>query len=249
MVRTFILILSLSLLAPSAYSAQAWIARARKVGQSETAAARDSALASLRKQKNLAEKLTKALDTKDRPLALDAIGALPMKNLIPELQNRVPTDSDGFLILTLSSLLDNENKDSVLKTYTETLNGNIESVSAGAIVAMLEPLGRLGEQLSKETLTKLEAHAYPEVRSSLLSYLRVLTLTHNKRDNDAMITKALAAPEFQLRLQAVSIIKEISLQAGRTPIIAPAELDKHCQKEAAVRVKEQCLTFLRRGQP
>lgn len=225
-----------------------WIQRARKVGQSETPAARNAALAGLRKQKNLSSKLVKALDSKDRALALDAIGALPLKDLVPELQKRASSDPDGFLILTLSSLLDQQNKDSILSTYKEALDNESE-VSPAAIVAMLEPLGRLGEVLDKSILEKLAAHPYPEVRSAVLSYIRAHALLHNKRDHDNLVTKAIGAPEFQIRMQAISFAKEINSQSGKPAILPHSELEKHCLKERASRVREQCLVLIRKGQP
>src|SRR5688500_14939679 len=74
-----------------------WAEAARKAGQSETAQVRSEALAELRKEKNLDQKLIAALDTSDRYLALEAISALQMKKLVPELLDKVEKDKDGFL--------------------------------------------------------------------------------------------------------------------------------------------------------
>lgn len=244
--RLLYFVLSFTFVGLEAEGAESWVARARKVGQSETPAAREGALRSLRKHKNLSAKLVKALDTSNRALALDVIAALPLKSLLPELQARVSSDPDGFLILALSSLIDETNKDSVLKTYTEALNDS-DRLSPGAIVAILEPLGRLGQPIENEIALKLWSHPYPEVRSSLLSYIRVTALTHKKRDYDAIALKGLRASEFQLRLQTISFLNELTT-AGSTPLLKVSELEKHCQKERSVRIKSQCLSFLRRGQ-
>lgn len=239
--------LFVALISQDATARTSWTYRARRVGMGETVAAREAALSSLRKEKNLSAKITAALDSKNRALALDVITALPLKNLVPELQSRAASDPDGFLILALSALLDEQNKDSILKTYTDALSNEAE-LSPAAIVSMLEPLGRLGQALPKDVVERLAAHSFPEVRSSLLAYLRTLALTHNKRDHDAVISKFLTASEFQLRLQAISLLKEVASQTGKTPIVEVAELEKHCQKERPTRIKDQCLSFLRRGQ-
>jgi hypothetical protein len=187
-----------------------WIDVARKVGQSESEQVRSKALAELRKQKNLDQKLIAALDTEDRALALEAIANLELKTLVPELQKRVASDKDGFLTLTLSSLLDEKNKDGILKGYTELLKSKKYSkLSPAVVVAELEPLGRIGIELPIKFVGELFKHPYPEVRASTLLYIRAMALTHKKRQYNSFVSKQLKANDYHLRLQAAALAKEL----------------------------------------
>ena len=223
-----------------------WINAARRVGQSETAQAREQSLTALRSQKNLNQKLLKALDTSDRALALDAIAALSLKELVPELLERIVRDQDGFLTLNLSSLMDETNKAQILGGYTDLIgSAQYSELSAGAIVAMLEPLGRLGETLSRDEVLKLSRHSFPEVRSATLQYLRAMALAHNDRAHDMIARDFLKSGEFQLRLQAVAFFNEL-LDKRLPPIYSVSQLRSSCQKEPNKIVRDECLRLLKK---
>jgi HEAT repeat protein len=181
---------------------RSWTRLARQVGQTEKT--RKSAMKKLREMKDLNSTLLKALDSQDRALALDVIANMQLNELVPELLTRLSSDEDGFLVLALNSLLNEKNKSLILNTYSEKLSpGRPAIYSAASVVAMLEPLGRLGTLLPRTTLAPLFSHDFPEVRMAALSYVRIMTLQHHNRQFMDLAYKALQSTPLQLRVQAL----------------------------------------------
>lgn len=190
-----------------------WTALARQVGQSETEAERTAAIRELRRLPDLSRVIRKALDTSERPLALEVISALEMQALIPELTDRAAIDRDGFTAVALNSMLTDRNKNRILKIYAARLQTDLDRLSDAVIVAFMEPIGRLSYQLPRSTLVALKDHASPDVRASLLYYLRLMALRAHNEQNVDLVADLLQAPEYQVRLQAQSITSE--MQAKR----------------------------------
>ncbi len=213
-----------------------WVRLARHVGENEKSHA--TAIRELKKIKDLDTILVKALETPERFHSLDVIAALKKTELIPQLLERVSADEDGFLVLTLNSLLNAETKNLILNTYLEKLKPERQVIhSAAAIVAMLEPLDRAGLMLPKETLASLFDHSYPEVRSSALSYVRAMILKGKRTDYQAYVLKALSSSPYQLRLQALALVEEL----GR--LEKPIDLSSvHalCEKDKNAHVRTRC---------
>lgn len=225
-----------------------WTDLARKVGTSEDV--RAQAIKELKNMKGLKGKLQKAIYTADRPLALDVISAMDLKDLIPELLLHVPADPDGFLTVAVNSMMNEKNQSEILASYSSSLESkNLPKVSPGAIVAMLEPLGRLSIKLPRTTLASLKEHSSPEVRSSTLYYLRIMSLRNHVNDNLDLVSDLLKAKEFQIRLQAVSVSAEILDQNKTSLGLRPrSELKDLCSAEKAQQIKEACLGFLANGE-
>ncbi len=243
----FLSILSFIYSAHAVVTTDSWRDAARKAGQSETTQIRSEALAELRKQKNLDQKLILALDTEDRYLALEAISALQLKKLVPDLLSKVEKDIDGFLTLTLSSLLDEANKDKVLSGYSGLLTSKkFKTISPATIVALLEPLGRIGVALPAKSVEQMFKHKYPEVRSSTLQYVRSMALAHKKREYNKVLDSGITSAEFQLRLQTISILQEL-LSLNIKSTYSLTKLRGICQKEKVKNARESCLQFLSKG--
>lgn len=227
-------------------AAPSWTSLAKKVGESEEN--RAGVIASLRKIPGLHSKLSKAIYTKDRPLALDVISALTFKDFVPELLHAVPADPDGFLTNAVNSMMEPGNQSQILKSYQDSFSPKaLPTVAPAAIVAMLEPLGRLNVALPKEALEALRAHASPEVRSSLIYYLRIMALRNKKFDSLDLLTSLTKAPEFQVRLQAVSVSSEILGVPGsssRAGLASRADLKSVCDLEKTPSVKSACYSFI-----
>ena len=186
-----------------------WKVLARKVGQSEDY--RAGAIRELRRMGSLSKDLREGLRNSDRPLALEVISALEIKSLIPDMLELVPTDSNGFLTLGLNSMMTEKNQKQIIDTYLNLLDSkNIGTVSNGSLMAMLEPMGRLGVRLPKTTIQQLKANESPEIRSSLLYYVRMMVLRHRVRDNVDVVSELAKASEYQVRLQAESVLGEIT---------------------------------------
>lgn len=233
-------------------SPEKWTELAKKVGTSEDV--RGSAIQDLKAIKGLKERLKKAIYTADRPLALDVISALDMKELIPDLLLHVPADPDGFLTVAVNAMMTDKNQTEILNSYQEILEpGNIKRVSSGAIVAMLEPLGRLAIRLPKPMLQGLKEHESPEVRASLLYYLRIMALRNQVGDHLEIVNDLLKSNEFQLRLQAVSMTAEIldhkSTNSNLTSnLMSRSDLKSICKQEKAKQIREACLGFVAAGE-
>jgi hypothetical protein len=218
-----------------------WPQLARQVGMGETEKTRLAAVRSLRAMKNLNTVLLEALETPNRSLALDVIAALDLNSLVPTLLERVSADEDGFLVLTLNSLLNNDNKANVLTAYADVIgNGRTRPASAAAIVGMLEPLGRLGIVLPKSTVSALLEHEFDEVRSATLLYVRVMTLTHGRYEYTQFGMKAFRSAPFQLRLQALFLMDEFTRRAEAKESVDIPAISNLCDKEKAPAVKTRC---------
>lgn len=225
------------------HASPAWTDLARKVGESEEN--RASVIAQLRKVPNLRSILKKSIYSKDRPLALDTISALELKDMVGELLFHVPADPDGFLTVAINSMMDAKNQTQILKSYSENLSpSSLPKMSAASIVAQLEPLGRLSVVLPPESIALLQAHPSPEVRSSTLYYVRVMGLRNKHFENVDTLSLMLKATEFQLRLQAVSIAAELMAVAPKEKLPSREALKSVCDSEKTPSVKSACLSFL-----
>lgn len=239
-ITVLLIIASFHTSAEAAGSSYHWTALARHVGQTERS--RDAAIRELRKIKNLDQTLLKSIGTSQKPLALDVITALELTHLVPELLKKIDSDKDGFLVLTLNSLLSEKNKTSVIDRYLELLKPTRQSESsAPALVAMLEPLGRLGVSLSLESVEKLFEHSYPEVRSAALYYVRMMTLMKLDRSYLKFINKALSLSPYQVRLQALYVLDEMATKSEYKGALKPAALKERCKAEKKKFVREHCL--------
>ncbi len=75
---------------------------------------------------------------------------------------------------------------------------------------MLEPLGRIGAQLTRKSVLTLKDDKVPEVKLSLLNYLRVMALKHRAYRDLAVISDLTASKVIQVRAQASAIAKELN---------------------------------------
>ena len=226
-----------------------WQSIARKVGQSEEN--RADAIRDLRRIPFLQVEMYRALSTPDRPFALEVIGALDMRSLLPDLLLRASTDDDGFTVLAVNSMMTAKNADFILKNYTDHLApSHIGTLSAPVVVAMMEPMARMNVRLPRSTLLKLSSATSPEIRSSVLYYLRLMAIRNGQLENLDLVTEMTRAREMQLRLQAISASAEIASQPAITKLSSLKSLDelsKLCLREAGSAAKEACLSFLAVG--
>ena len=222
-----------------ASASASWTDLARKVGESEDN--RANVIAQLRHIPGLKAKLSRAIYSgTQRPLALDVISALDMKDMITDLLLHVPADPDGFLTVAVNSMMDPKNQKTILDSYVSNLN-SLGGVSYAAQVAMLEPLGRLGVVLSRDVLNALSTSASPEVRSSLIYYLRMMALRNHRYENLELLAGLLKAGEFQIRMQVVSVSSEIGSRPGIPSIV---DLKHVCETEKTPSIRAACLNFV-----
>jgi hypothetical protein len=150
---------------PSLLAAKTWQELARHVGPAE--GDRQEHIDQLLEIKDLDKTLIKAIGTPDQGLALDVISALKKKDLIPNLLTSLTLDDTGFLILTINVFIAKGNYDKIFKTYKDLL-AKPDLQSPANIIAMLEPLGRLGEP--HRHARSLSTHKTPVPRGEISRY-------------------------------------------------------------------------------
>lgn len=250
-VRTSLAILcSIGLLlgASTSHATLTWEQLARHVGHSENT--RTAALRELRKFKNLNQTLMSALTSNKRALALDVISAMKIDALVPELLERVSADEDGFLVLTLNSLLSEENRSFILGSYVSLIgSGANTGATPAALVAVLEPLGRLGIVLPRNSVANLMEHSFPEVRIAALHYARQMATVHRRHDYSSLAMRALRSQPFQLRLKAIYMIEELKERPEARIHFDVLGLVNACEKERAPAVKSRCQDVIKKWRP
>lgn len=197
-----------------ANSAATWTVLARRVGFSEEY--REAAVRELRSMRGLDAQLSRALTTDDRPLALEVITDLNLRQFVPRMISLVPSDEDGFLTLAVNSMMTEANRPRVLSLYSDLLS-DWRAHSVGSIVAMLEPLGRLGKRLPRTTLVALKSHPSPDVRDATLYYLRMMSLRHGSTDNVDLVDALTHDSTVQVRDHARDVQAELR---AITPVVS-----------------------------
>lgn len=193
-------------LLPTAH-AKPWTYWARYTGPAEKK--RPTAIAELKKIENLDSILLNQIGTDTQGLALDVISALGKTHLIPQLMNKITADDSGFLALTLNALLTKDNYKSILVQYKNLIENKHEILSAANVVALIEPMGRMGRALNMATLKTLVRHQYPEVRSAVLNYARTILLEHNRSGYYPLFQMAKSDRTWQIRKQIQMHLQEI----------------------------------------
>ena len=165
--------------------------------------------------------------------------------MVPELLERVRADQDGFLTLAINSMMNEKNQKSILSYYSGLLE-KPSSLSNPVVIAILEPLGRLGVQIPRRTLLNLKNDGTADVRTSLLYYLRMMALRNRVFENLDLVTALTKAPEYQIRLQAISVSAELrsKTKIELSSLKSRDDLMALCTRETQNSVKEECLHFV-----
>jgi hypothetical protein len=136
-------------------------------------------------------------------------------------------------------MMDSKNQKTILDSYLGNLSS--KGVSFAAVVAMLEPLGRMNILVPRDVLSTLGSSPSPEVRSSVIYYLRIMALRNKRTENLDLLASFLRSAEFQLRLQAVSVSSEIGVKPG---VPSVAEMKNVCEAEKTPSIRSACLSFV-----
>ncbi len=217
-----------------------WRVAARRL-TGESPAVREQAIIDLGLVENFDQVVIQALETRDRSLALDAITALKRTQLLPQLLTRIPSDSDGFIVHTINALLTKENMGQIGSIYLQYIaEEKGKRTSPGALLAMLETLGRLGFQPRVSDLERLLAHPFPEVRSAVLTSARSLILRFQKKQYLGLVGAALELEPFQLRVQAASLASELPDRGQKLKHL------RRCARDVHITVRGHCEQLLAR---
>jgi len=180
---------------------------ARLSGRSEWV--HQSSVQALRKIKQIEKTLGEALKTPDKYLALDAIAALSLHGLLPELMQASYQDELGAVHQTINALITAENAGSIAAFYTERLAGLSEAaLSVPAHTAVLDVLGRLQHELPERQVAAQLAAPDFDIRSAALYYIRLIQRGRKKPAYLESVRQALRDPAYLLRLQAVHTLRD-----------------------------------------
>lgn len=223
-------------------SPSSWQNLAQRVGPSESD--RNTNIEKLKNITELNSILLRALESEDRALSLDVMSALNKTELLPELLKQIPKDKDGYLVLTVNTLISKSNESAIMEQYIKWINSKTD-INSAALLAMLEPLNRLQSYATEELLTSLASHPSPEVRAEVLNILRS-KLQSEKTDLDqyrGLLLTYLKDSAYSLRLQTYSLIQEFSRDFSKSsPLLELAE--QRCKKELSSESLYNCHRIL-----
>ncbi|MGE0616098.1 MAG: hypothetical protein AB7P04_10695 [Bacteriovoracia bacterium] len=208
----------------------------RLTGESD--AARAEVVQALRDVPDLQNLLFRELSGMNRPLALDVIAALGLKEFIPELKARVASDADGLVTLALNTLAAGPAAHELAEFYRAVLETARTGIYLSPVtrVILLDTLGRFGGFVDPAVLQELLVADEPEVRSAVLYYSRFFWKKSERAELLPLAREALFAPAFQLRLQVLSLLPELPPAFRST---GRRYLD-HCLRDPHAEVRAQC---------
>lgn len=226
--------------ASTALQAATWQYHAARLS-GRSAWVHQSSVQALKKTPDIETKLTQALGTADRYLALDAISALSLHKLMPALQQASYDDELGAIHLTLNALLDSSNVDELTQFYVERLADAQKPLSMPARMAILDVLGRLRYELSDAQVAAELRSASFEVRSAALYYIRLIQKNRKKAAYWTSLRTALKDKAIPLRLQAAYTLRDRTYPKPPTWDEAVGD----CLSDAAEEVRAACAELKR----
>jgi hypothetical protein len=174
----------------------------------ESIVTRNRAIQYFKKTKNLDSILRKKLQSDQQLLALDVIGTLRLKSLLPDLMQLSESDRTGMFYVTMNALITTSNKDAMTAFYLTRLGHRRTSTAARVVI--IDTLNRLRVSIPKSLFKELLLeHSSPEVRGAALKYLRNLLRDDSSEATIGLLQKSLQDECLQLRVQALFIITEL----------------------------------------
>lgn len=179
-----------------------WQYHARRLtGFSDTT--RRESLHQLRQRKHLQSELRTALSGRQRYLALDVITTLGFHDFLQDLFPLTHQDESGAVILAINALLTQKTRPQILEHYTAVLERlNTVPLSAPAIMALLDVLGRLKHPISEEQLESFMDVSDPGIRSAAIYYARLMRKDPKLPEYRATLERGLEDAASQIRKQS-----------------------------------------------
>ncbi len=142
-------------------------------------------------------------------LALDTLVALDHREVIPYLLENLRQNFDGSYALALSAFLSAETAQKILPVFKRLVEAEPLTLPPPLLLPLLDTLSRLRVPLAQSTLDSLSQHPWPEVRSSLVLYLReLLARPSDHAPPEDLFTSLVQDPVYQVRLSALYLFKE-----------------------------------------
>lgn len=216
----------------------AWIPHARRL-TGESLAVRARAIRALRETPGLEADLKSALETPDRFLAFDVIVALDLKAFVPVLLEYSERDPTGYSYHTLNAIAVGEDARRVLAAYRERIRER--KLSAVGKMAILDSIARTSVGIAPRERDRLAKDEFPEVRDSLLGYLRHSVLKLGRTEDIEPVAKLARDPDGALRMRAYSILIEIPPSLRKAAEDPAREAASDCDSEPLAEVKALCV--------
>lgn len=215
-----------------------WVEAARRL-TGESARVRTDSIGALRKIPDLEFRLRSALATGDRYLAFDAIVALELKSLVPDLISFSATDSSGYSYHALNAVASGPEMRRVLGIYRARLEES--ELRPAAKVAILDSFARTAIEIPGGTLDRLLQDSVPEVRESVLGYLRSSVIHHRRGADVSRVARGLSDVADAIRWRALSILSEVpkGMRKVVAEKIAPAFAG--CREDPDVDLRGYCI--------
>ena len=210
-----------------------WIAQARDLFTGDESKAEQSKKWFQKHPQQLTYLADHLSQLEESHLALDTLVALNYEPVIPYLLENLRQNKDGSYALALAAFLRAENARTILSKFKRLIETEALKLSPSLLLPMFDTLARLKVPLSESTLKNLILHPWPEVRSSLVLYLRHSLLAQEAPPSWLMETLT-QDPAYQVRLGVLYLSKEFPEQ---TP---DGLLPKACAQEAHASIVAFC---------
>lgn len=207
----------------------------RLTGESDEV--RQRSLEKMRAMPNLETELRAALRTEKRHLAIDAIGALKLESLLPDLLALAEEDVSGFVHLGINALSGSRTASRILRSYKD----RIEAVKGYSLpmpvqVILIDELGRAGVALDPRLLVHRIRWSEYEVKSAVVAYAKRLLVTHLRQEYLPVLEEAASAKPWQVRAEALLALAQVKPSIGKPAAI----IWSACEKDARAEVRELC---------
>jgi hypothetical protein len=149
------------------------------------------------------------------------------------------SDEDGFVYLTINSLIDNKNYKEVVELYLKRLTHPLgrRIPSPAAKIAILDSLGRLRQPLDAESVEQMaEAQSEPDIQRAVLSYVRIFLLRKEHPEYWSAVERATRANSYEVRVQAYFLVSEVQKRFEHES----AKLWSRCERDSSSELTSLC---------
>src|SRR5690606_28467685 len=126
----------------------------------------------------------------------------------PDLLEYANEDPTGYSYHALNALVPAKKRKELLETYQKRVSD--PHLSPAVKMALIDSLARSSVEIPHQVLDRLGRDPVPEVRDSVLGYLRASVLRYGRRSDRTRIARFTKEPAGVLRARASSILVEIA---------------------------------------
>jgi hypothetical protein len=218
----------LLLQASPSFSAQAWTQHARDLFTGDENKAAKSKEWFSTHPEAYSDLLNGLNDPEEEHLALDTLVSLGRHDVVPTLLDRLAANTDGSYALALSALMNKENAPQILGRFKSLVESDRSAaLPLAAVLPIVDTLGRLQVPLSDETFKRLSTKYHPEVRLSLIQYMRENAAVRPRPYPTWLYESLLKDSVYQVRLSALALQREYPKTFPKAPALEACRLERH----------------------